>query len=281
VGLVPLPPALAYGAAFTWEGFEMSWERVTIAASICLGLTAAAAQQLETAATKSAQPPLFEGIMVDAKGKTFGKISWSYSGTDTVVRQISGVWVVLRVIDFTTVLEDNGHIITYFYQSTDCTGQAYLSLNDHYNINAPVSALVAVVPPATAPSVYFAGSPPTVIAFQSRRDINAQNPVCTPQSGSIGVGPAQIVAARYKLPTVYYERFFVAAGGLISYGPDRIEQYRRAAGYVDRILKGEKPADLPVQAPSKYELVINLKTAKALGLTISETLLATADEVIQ
>jgi putative ABC transport system substrate-binding protein len=90
-----------------------------------------------------------------------------------------------------------------------------------------------------------------------------------------------MLAARYKLPTVYYERFFVAAGGLISYGPNRIDQYRRAAGYVDRILKGEKPADLPVQAPSKYELAINLKTAKSLGLTIPETLLATADEVIQ
>jgi putative tryptophan/tyrosine transport system substrate-binding protein len=89
------------------------------------------------------------------------------------------------------------------------------------------------------------------------------------------------LASRHKLPTIYFDRVFVIVGGLISYGPDQIDQYRRAAGYVDRILKGEKPADLPVQAPSKYETVINLKTAKALGLTIPETLLATADEVIQ
>ena len=89
------------------------------------------------------------------------------------------------------------------------------------------------------------------------------------------------LAARHKLPAVFYERFFVAEGGLISYGPDYLDEFRRAAGYVDRILKGEKPADLPVQAPTKYKLVINLKTAKTLGLTMPPSLLTTADEVIE
>jgi putative tryptophan/tyrosine transport system substrate-binding protein len=99
--------------------------------------------------------------------------------------------------------------------------------------------------------------------------------------GATNVNLTIAAAARYKLPAVFIQRPFVAAGGLISYGPNFADQYRRAAGYVDRILRGEKPADLPVQAPNKYELAINLKTAKALGLSVPQSLLARADEVIE
>jgi putative ABC transport system substrate-binding protein len=89
------------------------------------------------------------------------------------------------------------------------------------------------------------------------------------------------LAAQYRLPTIYYNRYFVTAGGLMSYGPDYVDQFRRAATYVHRILKGEKPADLPVQVPTNYELVINLKTAKTLGLDVPPSLLARADDVLE
>jgi len=103
-------------------------------------------------------------------------------------------------------------------------------------------------------------------------------------SGGLAIRHRDLIialAARHKLPTIYFERLFVAAGGLISHGPNEVDQYRQAAGYVDRILRGEKPADLPVQAPNKYETALNLKTAKVLGLAVPPSVLARADEVIE
>jgi putative ABC transport system substrate-binding protein len=142
---------------------------------------------------------------------------------------------------------------------------------------------------AVAPAVGVQVSPIDVRgAGEIERDITAF--AQSPNGGLIVTGsPAATVyrgliislAAKYRLPAVYNSRFYATSGGLLSYGPDYTEQFRRAAGYVDRILKGEKPADLPVQAPTKYETIINLKTAKALGLTLPSGLLSIADEVIE
>jgi ABC-type uncharacterized transport system substrate-binding protein len=132
---------------------------------------------------------------------------------------------------------------------------------NHLNVHdaADIQRAVTAFAQSSNGGLIVTGSPPTII----HRDLIIK------------------LAAQHRLPAVYYERTFVAVGGLISYGPYQIEQFRQAAGYVNRILKGEKPADLPVQVPTKYELVINLKTAKALGLDLPASVLARADEVIE
>jgi putative tryptophan/tyrosine transport system substrate-binding protein len=119
----------------------------------------------------------------------------------------------------------------------------------------------------------------TITAFA--RDSNGGIIVTGSPAATVHRKAIVALAARHRLPGVYYTRYFAAEGGLISYGPDFVDQFRRAASYVDRILKGEKPADLPVQAPTRYETVLNLKTAKALGITVPTTVLARADEVIE
>ena len=142
---------------------------------------------------------------------------------------------------------------------------------------------------SAAPSLGMEASPVNVRdASEIERDIAAfarssnGGMIVTASPGATGHRDLIVtLAARHRLPAVYASAYFVTDGGLISYGPDTVDQYRRAAAYVDRILKGEKPADLPVQAPTRYKLVINLKTAKALGLDVPPTLLARADEVIE
>jgi len=112
----------------------------------------------------------------------------------------------------------------------------------------------------------------------------AQNGGLIVATGASAVGHRELItrlATRHHLPAVYPYRFFVAVGGLVSYGPDRVDPFRRAAAYVDRILKGEKASDLPVQAPNKYEMVVNIKAAKSIGITIPSSVLARADEVIE
>jgi putative tryptophan/tyrosine transport system substrate-binding protein len=150
--------------------------------------------------------------------------------------------------------------------------------------NAQFGAIQAVAPSLGVDVTPFnmrnAGEIERAVASVARSP-NSGLVVTGSPSGTVHRNLIIALAARNKLPAVYPFRFFVTAGGLISYGPDFVDQYQRAAGYVDRILKGEKPADLPVQAPTKYELVINVKTAKALGIDMPASVLARADEVIE
>jgi putative ABC transport system substrate-binding protein len=145
---------------------------------------------------------------------------------------------------------------------------------------AAIQAVGSVGMELSAIDLRDAGEIERAIADFARRP-NGGLIVTASQFGTNNPGPLVALAARHKLPSVYSFGYFASAGGLICYGPDQLDEYSRAAAYVDRILKGEKPADLPVQAPTKYQLAINLKTAKALGLTVPPALLARADDVIE
>jgi putative ABC transport system substrate-binding protein len=146
-------------------------------------------------------------------------------------------------------------------------------------------AVIQAVAPSLGVEVIPVNMPDATVIEQSVETFaRAPNGGLIPAASAAGIRHRDLIlalAARHRLPGIYWDRLFAAAGGLVSYGSDLVDQFRQAASYVDRILKGEKPADLPVQAPTKFEIVINLKTAKALGLDIPPTLLARADEVIE
>jgi len=203
------------------------------------------------------------GGFVDSLGQPGGNVT----GFMTSEYSFSGKWLELLKQIAPTVTR-----VAVLRDATQGVGTSWFAA-----IQAMASSLGVVVNPV---NLREASEIERVVTAFAR---SANGGLIVVPSGSAAVHRHLIItlAAQHKLPAVYYARFFVTGGGLISYGADYIDQYQHAASYVDRILKGEKPADLPVQAPTKYELVVNLKTAKALGLDVPPMLLARADEVIE
>jgi hypothetical protein len=170
---------------------------IFIAASILLPMPAAYAQQIERSAAAVRQPPEFQGTMVDAKGKTVGRVSWSLGGPLTVVRQISGIWVLFIAPDLVAGYQDEGNAVSYLYQSTDCTGTPYLELNDSDNrLTTPlVRGVTRMIPPATTSSIYFAGPPATMVLIKSVRSVGDSSCIMLGNGGgNIAVGPAQSIS---------------------------------------------------------------------------------------